>query len=366
MRDSVAFDEGCTALWRRLREAPHEHDLYHALRWIDARAGGGALLGRASRPQDEPVRMRQTPALEFAPATLAPARDPRPGRPPEVSIYSFGLFGPNGPLPLHLTEFVREREHHHGDRTLSAFADIFHHRAILLFYRAWADAQGVVGMDRPDNRFERHVASLVNMGSPSMRGRDSLPDHAKYFMAPHLVRQTRNPEGLVHILQSFFEVPVRLESFVVHWVELEPGQCLALGARSRGAGGLGRDSVMGLAVRDAQHRFRLEIGPVSLATYRSFLPGAPRARQLVDWVRHYVGIEFGWEVRLILQREQATGVRLGERSTPLGLSSWLGRREEVDGDACDLTLDMEARMRQLHPQAPHTRQARPAEISTVE
>lgn len=342
MRESVDVRDGCDTLWQRLREVPHEHDLYYALRWIDARAGAPALLGQAKRPQDEPVRMRQTPSLQFAPSTLAPSRASRAARPPEVSIYSFGLFGPNGPLPLHLTEFVHEREHHHGDSTLSAFADIFHHRAILLFYRAWADAQAVVGMDRPDGRFERHIASLVNLGSPSLRQRDSLPDHAKYYMAPHLVRQTRNPEGLEHILREFFQVPVQLREYVLHWVRLEPAQCLALGGDGS-TGGLGRDAVMGMAVRDAQHRFRLEIGPVPLNTYLSFLPGAPRARQLVDWVRQYVGLEFSWDVRLILQREAAAGVRLNGRGTPLGLGAWLGMREAVEGDADDLIIDLEAR-----------------------
>ena len=353
MEAPISREASCQALWSRLQTAPHEHDLYHALRWIDARAGSPALLGQAQRPQDEPVRMRQTPSLQFAPSTLAPTRRTARVSKPEISIYSFGLFGPNGPLPLHLTEFVREREHHFGDVTLSAFADIFHHRAILLFYRAWADAQGVVSLDRPDSRFERHVASLVNLGLPTMRGRDSLPDHAKYSVAGHLVRQSRNPEGLTHILGMFFQVPVTLTPYVVHWVALEPGQCLALGSPAHGARGLGRDTVVGQAVRDAQHRFRLEIGPVSLATYRSFLPGAPRARQLVDWVRQYIGLEYSWELRLILQRDQAGGVRLGERNHPLGLSGWLGQREQIPADAGDLILDMESRASSLNSRASH-------------
>ena len=54
----------------------------------------------------------------------------------EVSILSFGLFGPNGPLPVHMTEYARERIYHHQDTSLSAFADLFHHRLALLFYRA--------------------------------------------------------------------------------------------------------------------------------------------------------------------------------------------------------------------------------------
>ncbi len=88
----------------------------------------------------------------------------------EVSILSFGLFGPNGPLPVHLTEYARERIYHHQDTSLRAFADLFHHRLALLFYRAWADAQPTVSLDRADNRrFEDYLSSLIGMGQPGQQ-----------------------------------------------------------------------------------------------------------------------------------------------------------------------------------------------------
>ncbi|WP_459618817.1 type VI secretion system baseplate subunit TssG [Bordetella sp. 2513F-2] len=336
--------------WRALEREPYAHDLFHALRWIDARAGARMPLGRDGSPRNEPVRLRQEPSLAFAPATLASARAARGGAPAELSIYSFGLFGPNGPLPLHLTEHARERMHHFGDRTLTAFADVFHHRMILLFYRAWADAQSTVSLDRGEERFSRYVASLLHMGAASLRRRDSVMDHAKYYMAGHLLRQTRNPEGLRCILQTFFGLPVRVREFVPQWIRLEPRQQLALG----GNAGLGRDTVLGVAVRDAQHKFRLEIGPLDRADHATFLPGAQRARQLTHWVRDYVGIEFAWDVRPILKRSEVRGVHLGE-PVPLGLASWLGRRQAAQGDAGELVLDYESRLREA------SRAARPVQ-----
>src|SRR3546814_11187863 len=75
-------------------------------------------------------------SMAFAPSTLSAASCDDPDGIRELSIYSFGLFGPNGPLHLHLTEYARGRIHHHGDDTLTAFADVFYHRMIFLFYRA--------------------------------------------------------------------------------------------------------------------------------------------------------------------------------------------------------------------------------------
>ena len=324
--------------WEALARAPHEHDLFHVLRWIDARGGARMPLGRDALPRNEPVRLRQEPSMAFAPSNLAHARPPEPGRQAEISQYGFGLFGPNGPLPLHLTEQARERIHHHGDRTLAAFADLFHHRFGLLFYRAWADAQSTVGLDREEESFSRHVASLLHLGQPSLRGRDEIPDHSRYHMAGHLLRQTRNPEGLKHILQDFFGVPVKIREFVPQWIRLPAAQQLTLG----GMQGLGADTLVGRAVRDAQHRFRIELGPMRLARYRQFLPGQKPARQLLQWVRQYVGIEYAWEVRPLLDPRDAQGLALGQ-DRALGLASWLGKRPAERGAATDLTLDYEAR-----------------------
>lgn len=326
--------------WEDLSGNPYAHDLFRVLRWLDARAGARKPLGRASTPRDEPLRMRQTPSMAFAPSTLSAVSCDDPDGMRELSIYSFGLFGPNGPLPLHLTEYARGRIHHHGDDTLTAFADIFHHRLILLFYRAWADAQSTVSLDHAGQQFSKYLASLLHMGTGGQQRRDSIPDHAKYYMAGHLLRQTRNPEGLQQILLTYFAVPVHIREFIPQWIHLEEDQQLALGDAGSA---LGRSTLLGVAVRDAQHKFRIELGPLRIESYMQFLPGAGKARQLLDWVRQYVGLEYEWDVQLVLDQRDVQGVALGQ-STPLGLSSWLGLRDELQGDARDVLLNLEQRM----------------------
>jgi len=335
------------ALWAGLVDQPFEHDLFMLLRRLDAH-GGHPLLGRAPRPLDEPLRLGQEPSMAFAPSNVSGV-DASGDGPPRISIYGFGLFGPNGPLPLHLTEYARERKRHHNDHTLSAFADLFHHRLILLFYRAWADAQSVNSLDRPDgHRFVEYVASLVNMGQPGLQRRDRIADHARTYMAGHLVRQTRNPEGLIQILRLYFDVPVRIDEFVSDWVAIDERQVSRIGLSGRNHR-LGGGATIGLAVRDAQSKFRLALGPLSLDEYRSFLPGSRRLQQVVDWVRQYVGIEFAWELRLVLRKDEAHGMRLGG-SQPLGWGSWLGTRL-ADTDAGDMAFQPEALFSRSAPAA---------------
>lgn len=104
------------------------------------------------------MRLAQEPSLAFAPATLAAFDPGNEDRAPRLTEYFLGLFGPHGPLPVHLTEYARDRLRNHGDRTFARFADLFHHRMLGLFYRAWADTQPTVSFDRPEtDRFNVYV-----------------------------------------------------------------------------------------------------------------------------------------------------------------------------------------------------------------
>src|SRR5882672_1401062 len=259
------------SFWADLAGGAYRFDLYHTLRRIEAAHPELPLLGRAARPVDEPVRVGQEPSLAFAPAAIASLDPARDGIPPRIVIHSFGLFGPNGPLPNHLTEYVRDRLRNNDDATLARFADVFHQRLILLFYRAWAQAQSVVSLDRPgDDSFSRYVASLVGVGFATQRRRDAVPDHAKFANTGHLVRLTRNAEGLASMLQQFFVAPVRIVEFCCHWLKLAPEQRTRLRANGAGAA-LGVSAIAGNAVWDGQSHFRIEIGALSLRDYEQFL-----------------------------------------------------------------------------------------------
>ncbi len=247
------------------------------------------------------------------------------GETPRLQVRLFGLFGPNGPLPIHFTEYARERLRHAGDPTLSRFLDIFHHRFLALFYRAWAQAQPHVNRDRPkEDRFTVYVGAFLGMSPAAFRDRDALPDLAKFFHVGALIRQVRNPEGLTHILQHFFRVPVRIEEFVGHWLSLSVEE---RSRPSRPSGAiLGTGAVLGSRVWDRQHKFRIHLGPLTFDQYEGFLPGGALLTKLVDWVRMYLCFELDWEVRLMLKQSEvpSTGPRSGGQR--LGWTTWLGDR----------------------------------------
>jgi type VI secretion system protein ImpH len=147
----------------------------------------------------------------------------------------------------------------------------------------------------------------------------------------------RNVEGLIHILQHYFRVPVRIEEFVGHWLTLSAGERTRLSVEGAL---LGSGAVLGSHVWDRQHKFRIHLGPLTLDQYESFLPGGAPLRKLVDWVRLYLCFELDWDVRLLLKQQEVPSLTLGGRQR-LGWTTWLGRRQQ-DTHAGDLLLDAEA------------------------
>src|SRR5215211_3116331 len=173
MDAAMGREADALAFLAAVADAPYRYDFYQTLRRLECLYAEKPRLGSALRPVDEPVRLGQDPDLSFANAPLA-SFDLPDGRPPRLQVRLFGLFGPNGPLPIHITEYARERLRHADDPTFCRFLDIMHHRFIALFYRAWAQAQPAVNRDRPaDDRFTVYVGAFLGMAPAAVRDRDS-------------------------------------------------------------------------------------------------------------------------------------------------------------------------------------------------
>ena len=105
-----------------LREAPHSFDFFQALRLLECLFPDEPRYGHSIRLSEDRVRLTQEPSLSFAPSSLYSFGQKKDSKFYELSVRFFGLCGPNGALPLHLTEYVRDRIRHHDDDTLASFS----------------------------------------------------------------------------------------------------------------------------------------------------------------------------------------------------------------------------------------------------
>ena len=325
MRDTLSA-------YQRLQAAPDSFDFFAALRRLECAYPDKPRIGTSHRAQDDAVRFGQQPSLAFEGAALHSFTPGADGAPDKLQVNFFGLMGANGPLPVHLTDYVRDRLRNANDPTLASFLDLFHHRLIALFYRAWASAQPAVSLDRPDtDRFADYIASLIGTGVASLQQRDAAPDYAKLHYAGRLSAQSRNAEGLAAILNGFFKLPVQVEQFVGHWMTL-PADGLCRLRSGPDAERLGVSTVLGTRVWNRQHKFRLVIGPVDAGQLTQMLPGGVSVERLVAWVRNYAGLEYDWDVRLIVKKQALPPLRLG-RGARLGWTTWLSGRPPPQDDS---------------------------------
>jgi type VI secretion system protein ImpH len=301
-------------------------DFFQTLRLIENAHPELPRIGASLRPRDDAVRFGQDPELMFHAAALGQFKRASGESRARLAVNFFGLLGANGPMPTHITEYVRGRLRNGGDGTMLAFLDVFHHRMLALFYRARASAEPTISLDRADaDRYSMFVGSLFGIGAPALRERDDLSDFAKLHFAGLMASRTRPASGLVSILRAYFKLPLHVEQFVGHWMRL-PADALSRIGRTEQGNRLGSSMVLGRSVWDCQNKFRIVIGPMPYADYQRLLPGGDSLRRLQAWVRGYAGLALDWDVRLVLEQRERPPLRLGAAGaggTRLGWTSWL-------------------------------------------
>ena len=94
---------------RGIAAEPWRYDFFHAMRLLENQYPDKPRFGTARRPADEPVRLGQSADMSFAQSSLHAVAPASATSKPRIEVRFFGLFGPNGPLPHHLTEYARQR-----------------------------------------------------------------------------------------------------------------------------------------------------------------------------------------------------------------------------------------------------------------
>jgi type VI secretion system protein ImpH len=319
------------ALRALLRTRPRAFTLFAALRALEALEPERPRIGAAPKPTHETVRLAQAPHLEFAPTEIASLEEGARWR---LAQFGFGLFGPNGALPLHLTELVFDRAHHFDDTTLRDFINTLQHRWIGLFYRAWLASEPAAQADRPrDDEFLACLRALVGLDAADAVSRGKVRDGAKAARAGLFAPSTRSAEGLEVLLGGYFKIPVQVRQFVGGWADIPPDNRLRLGG-PRECGELGLGATLGATTWQVSHSFEIALGPLDRSGLLNFLPGSRALDELRELVRHYTNDEWQWQLRLLVHRETVPGIALGSEAR-LGQTSWLGG---VQGVAADVVM----------------------------
>jgi type VI secretion system protein ImpH len=314
----------------------YRFDFFQAVRLLELIYTERKPVGRQARPGEEVVRFRTHLSLSFPPSAIQDLQRARANDSPARLTAAFmGLMGPLGVLPRHYTELMLERARRH-DNTLRDFLDLFDHRIISLFHRAWEKYRFHVAFERTvktgggHDPFSLHLFDLIGMGTKGLRGRLDFGDEALLFYAGLLGQHPRSASATGSILSDYFAVPVAVAQFVGQWLEITEENRSRLGATNST---LGASAVAGTRIWDQQAKFKLRVGPLGYGEFTCLLPGGDAHRPFVQLTRYCAGQEFDFDVQLVLKAAEVPWCRLGDEQARLGFSSWLKTAEfERDAD----------------------------------
>lgn len=323
----------------QITQDPSGFSLFNTLRFVDAKYTNNPKIGNANKANEEQIVLRQKPSMGFAHTPLShfiPANEEF--EKDQLFNLSFGLFGPTGAMPYHLTEHAFSREHHDNDPTFARFADVFHHRMISLFYRAEANIQPCIEMDRPqENEFDDFIGALSGIAQLDTKSITELEDKTaqsifkdkwdRLYRSGLFSLATRPADGLKSLILDFLQLPVNIEQLTGGWLKLCPDDQFNIGIFSTN-NQLGINTSLGEQVFDAQHKFTVKIGPLNRADFYSLLPNTDLFEQLREMIRLYSNDEYDWDIELELKSHHVPEFQLGIQSQ-LGWTTWAGSPVQI-------------------------------------
>jgi type VI secretion system protein ImpH len=324
-----------------LRNDPCSFEFFQAVTLLQRLREDRHPVGRFSNPESEAVHFQVNNQLAFPASQIQEIRWPE-NAPPRMMVNFMGLTGPLGVLPYCYTELILERLRG-KDTSLQDFFDVFNHRMISFFHRAWEKYRFPVTYRLgEEDRFTQRLLDLIGIGTPGLQDRQAMSDEALLHYVGLLGLQSRSAAALEQILADYFEVPVEVEQFVGAWYRLDPRTQSRVEDGDSEGEQLGVGVVVGDEVWDQQSRVRIKLGPMSLSRYRDFLPEGSAYGPLRAFTRFFANDEFDFEVELILQREDVPSCEVGsqgEAAPQLGWVTWL-KSAPFDREACDTILSL--------------------------
>jgi type VI secretion system protein ImpH len=383
-----------------LEDRPFAFDFFQAVRLLNRIYPNAVSVGFDSLPAQETVRFvgdhtLNFPASSIREITLPPKASPdlveleepfefqsevvtdrnrRP--PPKMSVSFMGLTGRQGVLPFHYTEFLIDRRLGAGETAPAEFLDIFLHRLVSFFYRAWekysiaaqyeAELQGRTS----SQSLTQCIFDLIGLGTASLLQQlaDFNSDTLAYYSG-FIAQQPHSASALEAMLSDYFQVPVRVEQFRGRWFQIDPSEYTELDKMDL-SDTLGEGALLGEAVWNPQAQIRLHVGPCDWPQFKAFLPsdlptGLPQnvekktyagaLGKLISLTKFFIDGNIDFDIQLELRKQHVPYWRLTddkimagkidnasltqEDREPklLGLTTWL-KTDEFEHHSVDVVL----------------------------
>ncbi len=365
-----------TSLERRLFEHGYTFDFFQAVRLLRRLDPGRVGVGLGGPPGSEIVRFRAHVSLNFPPSSIHELERPTSAcAVPTMTQAFMGLTGPSGVLPRHYTEllFRLKRDARGPERyALRDWFDLFNHRIVSLFYRAWEKYRFYIpyereGLDRIEtDPFTNCLYSLIGLEAKPLRKRlristpettdeevrervlARIEDLALLRFGGLLGHRPRCALSLEAMVADYFQLKAKIRQFQGQWLQLGKANRSSLQGE-HGNNQLGVTTVLGDRVWDSQSKFRIRLGPLRYNQFLDFLPDRSPVRErkaiflLVHLVRLYIEPTLDFDIQLILSANEVPDCQLTETGgfgARLGWNTWM-HTDILPHDADDAVFEGE-------------------------
>jgi type VI secretion system protein ImpH len=304
----------------------YRFEFFQAVRLLERLYPTRKPIGQHELPKEEVVRFHTHVSMAFPASELydvTPSQTPD-APPTDMWVTFMGLAGSLGVLPRQWTQLLSDPSQKAQTASLRAFLDIFNHRLISLFYRAWEKYRFPIAYERRgQDTFSQYLYCLIGMGTAGLQRRLAIDDQILLYYAGLLSQRPRSTSALEGVLQDYFDVPVEVEQFTGQWFLMNVDALTSLGAGGQN-NQLGVNAALWERIWDPQARFRVKLGPLTYDQFRDFLPTSDAYRHVVELTRFFVGEELSFEVQPVLRADEVPWCALGvNQSLRLGWGMWL-------------------------------------------
>ncbi|WP_404343658.1 type VI secretion system baseplate subunit TssG [Pseudoalteromonas mariniglutinosa] len=235
----------------------------------------------------------------------------------KMEVSFMGLTGCSGALPHFYSELVMQRLRY-KDTTMRDFYDMFNHRLISLYYRAWKKYKPTLNYLKDDTENDPYSSILALLS-----GGKSC--HQIHFSGLYS-RKVRNAADLQNILTYYLSCDVHIKQLVGQWRPLKLEEQTKLASQNQYEGQharLGVDAMIGKQVWDIASLIEIIISPSEAEQTKRLLPRRDLFKLAQQIVNDYLGNAVQSKIIIKSNFNDLDAVKLVNNDYQLGCNSFL-------------------------------------------
>ncbi len=288
-------------------------------------------IGTDSLSQSESIQIEVMPQLGLSPNQIEQI-ETKEGK-VTVECHFAGLTGAQSVLPQHYTDLVLERKKS-GDHAMGDFFNVFNHRLLSLYYRAWL---------KNNPQYQLRASALGGSSAYAdkllaVTGTTQI-QHLRY--ANLLARRVKSRRSLQSAFEDMSGCRVSIKDFLGQWVQLKPNEQTQLPSRESPQGQhatLGKGASMGKRAWDVNAGCCIEFTANSERQVREMLPNSKRHQLIVKLAPTLMGSTKKIKFQLSAKQKYLPKYCLGKCTTPLGVGGTLAHTPSTQDKTITITI----------------------------